>query len=90
MKSLQLMVLIILLGENTMNNFEIEPGIIISKLDIKDGDTIIVTIDTDKWDLNHATEMLYAYKEIFPNNKVVGELKGMEIAAAGTTSSENS
>jgi hypothetical protein len=73
-----------------MNKFEIEPGVIISKLDIKDCDTIIVTIDTDKWDLNHATEMLYAYKDIFPNNKVVGELKGMEIAAAGTTSSENS
>lgn len=73
-----------------MDNFEIEPGIIISKLDIKDGDTITVTIDMDIWDLNHATEMLYAYKEIFPNNKVVGELKGIEIAAAGTTSSENS
>jgi len=73
-----------------MNNFEIEPGIIISKLDLKDGDTIIVTIDTDKWDLKHAGEMLYAYKEIFPNNKVVGALKGMKIAAAGTTSSENS
>ena len=62
-----------------MNKFEIEPGIIISKLDIKDGDVITVTIDTDKWDLMRATEMLYAYKEIFPNNKIVGELKGMEI-----------
>lgn len=72
------------------SGFEVNDGVIISKLDIKDGDTIIVTIDTDKWDLNHATEMLYAYKEIFPNNKVIGELKGMEIAATGTTSSENS
>jgi hypothetical protein len=25
--------------------------------------------------------MLYAYKEIFPNNKIVGVLKGMEIKA---------
>lgn len=73
-----------------MNKFEIEPDVIISKLDIKDGDVITVTIDTDKWDLIQATEMLYAYKEIFPNNKIVGVLKGMEIAAAGTTSSENS
>lgn len=63
-----------------MNKFEIEPDVIISKLDIKDGDVITVTIDTDKWDLIQATEMLYAYKEIFPNNKVVGELKGMEIS----------
>ena len=62
------------------DKFEIDPGIIISKLDIKEGDTIIVTIDTDKWDLHHATEMLYAYKDIFPNNKVVGALKGMEIS----------
>jgi hypothetical protein len=69
-------------------NIEINPGIIISKLDIKDGDIITVTIDTDKWDLNHATEMLYAYKEIFPNNKVVGELKGMEISAGAGSSSE--
>lgn len=73
-----------------MNKFEIEPDVIISKLDIKDGDVITVTIDTDKWDFTQATEMLYAYKEIFPNNKIVGVLKGMEIAAAGTTSSENS
>lgn len=73
-----------------MDNFEIDPGIVISKLDIKDGDTIVVTIDTDKWDLMQATEMFYACKDIFPNNKVVGALKGIEIAAAGTTSSENS
>lgn len=73
-----------------MNKFEIEPDVIISKLDIKDGDVITVTIDTDKWDFIRATEMLYAYKEIFPNNKIVGVLKGMEISAGGTTSSENS
>ena len=60
--------------------FEIEPGIIISKLEIKDGDVITVTIDTDKWDFIRATEMLYTVKEIFPNNKVVGQLKGMEIS----------
>ena len=59
--------------------FEIEPGIVISKLDIKDGDIITVTIDTDKWDLIQATEMLYTFRNIFPNNKIVGELKGMEI-----------
>ena len=61
--------------------FEIEPGIILSKLNIKDGNIITVTIDTDKWDLIRATEMLNVYKNIFPNNKVVGELKGMEISA---------
>lgn len=65
--------------------FKIEPGIIISKLNLKDGDVITVTIDTDKWDFTRATEMLYAYKEIFPNNKVVGALKGMKIAGAGSS-----
>ena len=71
-----------------MNRFEIEPGIIISKLEIKDGDVITVTIDTDKWDLIRATEMLYTVKEIFPNNKVVGQLKGMEISAETGTNPE--
>lgn len=63
-----------------MQEFEIEPGVILSKLDIKDGDTIVVTIDANKWDLIRATEMLYTYQEIFPNNKIVGALKGMEIS----------
>ena len=66
-----------------MNKFEIEPDVIISKLDIKDGDVITVTIDTDKCYFTRTTEMLYAYKEIFPNNKIVGVLKGMEISAGG-------
>lgn len=66
--------------------FEIEPGVIISKLNIKDGDIITVTIDTDKWDLIRAAEMLCTYKDIFPNNKIVGELKGMEISAGAGSS----
>ena len=73
----------LLFKPNLNNNIiEINPGIIISKLSIKDDDVITITIDTDKWDLMRATEMLHAYKEIFPNNKVVGELKGMEISVS--------
>jgi len=34
--------------------FEIEPGIVISKLDLKDGDNIIITIDMDIWDIDVA------------------------------------
>ena len=60
-----------------IKGFETEPGVIISKLDIKDGDTITVTIDTDKWDFVKATKMLFTYREIFPHNKIVGVLKGM-------------
>ena len=72
-----------------IKEYEIEPGVIISKLDVKDGDTITVTIDTDKWDIIRATEMLYAYREIFPHNKIVGVLKGMEINADSESSSNN-
>ena len=69
-----------------IQGFEIEPSVIISKLDVKDGDAITVTIDTDKWDLVRAAEMLYAYKEIFPHNKIVGVLKGMEISVNNESS----
>ena len=33
------------------HEFEITPGIIISKLDLKENDTILITIDLDKYDL---------------------------------------
>ena len=62
-----------------IKGFETELGVIISTLDIKDGDTITVTIDTDKWDFVKATKVLFTYREIFPHNKIVGVLKGMEI-----------
>ena len=64
-----------------MNGFEIEPGIIISKLNIKDGDTIFVTIDMDIWDIDTASEMCKIISKIFPNNNVVTTFKGIEISA---------
>ena len=60
--------------------FEIEPGIIISKLDVKDGDNIIVTIDMDIWDLDAASEMCKIMSKMFPNNNVVTTFKGIEIS----------
>lgn len=59
--------------------FEIDPGIIISKLDIKDSDTIIVTIDTDKWDLDEAYHISKLMFNFFPNNKVITTFNGVEI-----------
>lgn len=59
--------------------FEIEPGIIISKLDLKDGDTILITVDMDIWDVNAASEICKIVSEIFPNNNVVTTFKGIEI-----------
>ena len=62
-----------------MNNFEIEPGIIISKLDIKDGDTLIVIIDPDIWDINEAHEIYKTVVKTFPNNNIITTFKGIEI-----------
>ena len=63
-----------------MNIFKIEPGIIISKLDIKDGDTLIITVDADIWDIDAASEMCKVASKIFPNNNIVTIFKGIEIS----------
>ena len=68
--------------------FEINPGIIVSKLDIKDGDTILITIDKDMWDIDVASEMCKIVSEIFPNNNVVTTFKGIEINAGVGSSSK--
>ena len=69
-----------------MNKFEINPGIIISKLDIKEGDTILVTIDMDIWDIDTASEMCKIVSKVFPNNNVVTTFKGIEISAGAGSS----
>lgn len=68
--------------------FEIEPGIIISKLDIKDGDNIIITVDTDIWDIDAASEICKMASKIFPNNNIVTTFKGIEISAGAGPSPE--
>jgi short-subunit dehydrogenase involved in D-alanine esterification of teichoic acids len=67
---------------------EIDKGIIIKKLNIKDGDTIIVTIDMDIWDINTASEMCKIVSKVFPNNNVVTTFKGIEISAGAGPSPE--
>lgn len=66
--------------------FEITPGIIISKLDLKENDTIIITVDMDIWDINAASEMCKMVSKIFPNNNVVTTFKGIVISAGATPS----
>lgn len=63
-----------------MNNFEIDPGIVISKLDIKDGDTIVVTIDTDKYDVDTCYHITKIMVNEFPYNNIVFTFKGIEIS----------
>lgn len=62
-----------------MDKFEIEPGIIISKLDLKDGDNIIITVDMDIWDVDAVSEICKMASKIFPNNNIIATFKGIEI-----------
>ena len=71
------------------NLFEIKPGIIISKLDIKPGETILITVDTDIWDIETTQHIMDLFQKWFPNNNIVCTLKGFDIivkknAGAGT------
>ena len=62
-----------------MDKYEINPGIIASKLNIGKKDTILITIDIDKYDME---ETYYIYKiinEAFPDNTVVCTFKGVDI-----------
>lgn len=69
-------------SEVIVMNFEIEPGIITSKLDLKDGDTIIITIDDDIYDFESTYEEWKIVSKEFPNNKILVVRKGIEINAA--------
>ena len=64
--------------KNIEHGIEIDKGVIISKLDIKDNDIIIVTIDLDIFDLNDGVVYLNMLKDIFPNNVILISFKGME------------
>jgi hypothetical protein len=67
-------------------SFEIEPGIIISKLDIKEDDTILITIDLDRYSLDEAYEIFKIMVNSFPNNKVITTFNGVEISAGARSS----
>ena len=60
--------------------FEINPGIVISKLDIKENDTILVTIDLDKYDLNDAYNIFKIMVNSFPDNNVITTFNGVKIS----------
>ena len=59
------------------------PGIIISQLSLKDGDTIVVTIDMDIWDLDAAIDVYKTLVNTFPNQSVVVTFKGFELSKEG-------
>ena len=59
--------------------FEIQPGIIASKLDLKENDVILITVDLDKFDIDETYHMLQIVQKEFPDNKVVCTFKGISI-----------
>lgn len=59
------------------------PGIIISQLSLKDGDTIVVTMDTDIWDINAAINIRDVVIKNFPNQSVAVACKGLELSKEG-------
>ena len=61
------------------DKFEINPGIIISKLDLKENDTILVTIDLDRYDLDEAHDIFKLMVNSFPHNNIVTTFKGVDI-----------
>ena len=60
------------------HGIKIEPGVIISKLDLKDNDTIVITIDLDIFDFDEGITYLNLLSDIFPNNTILLSFKGME------------
>ena len=62
-----------------MQEFEIQPGIIASKLDLKENDVILMTVDLDKFDIEETYRMFQIIQKEFPDNKVVCTFKGISI-----------
>ena len=71
--------------------FEIQPGIIASKLDLKENDVILITIDLDRYDIDETYSIFEAIRVAFPDNKVVCTFEGIKIEKLRETtiSSEN-
>ena len=70
---------IIVLGGLMQESFEINPSVILSKLDLKEDDTILITIDLDKYDLDEAYEIFKLVCKEFPKNNILTTFKGIDI-----------
>ena len=51
----------------------------IETLPIKDGDTIHITVDIDKLDVDECESLYKIIHNLYPNNKILITFKGMEI-----------
>ena len=62
-----------------MDEYEIIPGIVASKLEIGKNDTILMTVDIDRYDAGTAYHMFKIMNKSFPKNKVVLTFKGIDV-----------
>ena len=55
----------------------------INSVNISDGDTIVITFDMNKCDIEEAQQMFKMYQEAFPNNNIVAQtfpyVKSLEV-----------
>ena len=51
----------------------------IETLKIDPDGTIIVTADTDIWDIDEISNIIKIFGEIFPKNTIIAKLKGFDI-----------
>ena len=51
----------------------------IETLKINPDDTIIVTADTDIWDIDEISNIIKIFGETFPKNTIIAKLKGFDI-----------
>ena len=59
---------------------EIFEGIDFKSFPVKPDDTIVITVDTDMWDLDTAQSILNILKKVFPpTNTILVTLKGIDI-----------
>ena len=54
-------------------------GITMEKTNIENGDTIVLTVDLDKIDIDFLSEVGKYMGQVFPNNKVAIFPKGIEM-----------
>lgn len=51
----------------------------IETLKINPNDTIIVTADTDIWDIDEISNIIKIFEKTFPKNTIIAKLKGFDI-----------
>ena len=55
------------------------PSLDTCNIDLNDGDTLVLTVDPDIWDIDTAQEFFKLFQSVFPRNKIMIVYKGIEI-----------